>query len=84
MILISLNLCKIIIELFQGSYSIIPDPNDAHMHFDIDSLTGIITTRSQFDREEQSLSYIKVKAEDGTSSDAPGIMPADAPNSGML
>lgn len=63
------------------SYSIMPDPNDAHMHFDIDSITGVITTRSQFDREEQSLYYIKVKAEDGTASDAPGMFPENAPNS---
>lgn len=58
------------------------DPNDAYMNFNIDSLTGIITTRSEFDREEQGVYYIKVKAIDGVNSDAPGHFPENTPNSG--
>lgn len=66
------------------SYSILEDKNNAYLHFDIDSQTGIITTRSTFDREEadKSVYYIKVKAVDGTTSDAPGHFPPDTPNSG--
>ena len=66
------------------SYSFLEDKNDAYLHFDIDKDTGIITTRSTFDREEadKSVYYIKVKAVDGTRSDAPGHFPADTPNSG--
>ncbi|KAL4234097.1 hypothetical protein ACF0H5_005750 [Mactra antiquata] len=63
------------------SYSLMEDPNDAYMHFSIDSLTGVITTRSLFDREEQSVYYIKVMATDGKSSDAPGHFPENTPNS---
>jgi len=59
------------------------DPNDAYMHFNIDEVSGVITTRSQFDREEQGVYYIKVKAVDGTNSDAPGHYPPNTPNSGM-
>ena len=69
---------------FQVSYSILEDKNNAYKHFDIDSQTGIITTRSTFDREEEdkAVYYIKVKAVDGTKSDAPGHFPPDTPNSG--
>ncbi|XP_060579771.1 LOW QUALITY PROTEIN: neural-cadherin-like [Ruditapes philippinarum] len=63
------------------SYSLMEDPNDAYMHFNIDKFTGIITTRSQFDREEQSVYYIKIKAVDGVNSDAPGHFPENTPNS---
>lgn len=59
------------------------DPNDAYMHFNIDSLSGVITTRTTFDREQQSVYYIKVKAVDGKNSDAPGHFPENTPNSGM-
>ena len=66
------------------TYSILEDKNDAYMHFDIDMDTGQITTKSMFDREEadKSVYYIKVKAVDGTRSDAPGHFPPDTPNSG--
>ncbi|WAR12271.1 CADN-like protein, partial [Mya arenaria] len=62
-------------------YSLMQDPNDAYMHFNIDEVSGVITTRSQFDREEQSVYYIKVKAVDGKNSDAPGHFPENTPNS---
>ncbi|KAH3768189.1 hypothetical protein DPMN_169401, partial [Dreissena polymorpha] len=62
-------------------YSLMPDSNDAYMHFNIDEVTGVITTRSQFDREQQAVYYIKVKAEDGKASDAPGHFPENTPNS---
>ncbi|KAH3768193.1 hypothetical protein DPMN_169405 [Dreissena polymorpha] len=67
----------------QVRYSLMPDSNDAYMHFNIDEVTGVITTRSQFDREQQAVYYIKVKAEDGKASDAPGHFPENTPNSGM-
>ena len=66
------------------SYSILEDKNNAYQHFTIDRQTGVISTTSTFDREEEdkAVYYIKVKAVDGTKSDAPGHFPPDTPNSG--
>ena len=66
------------------SYSILEDKNNAYLDFEIDSESGVITTRSTFDREEadKSVYYINVKAVDGTNSDAPGHFPPNTPNSG--
>ena len=60
------------------------DRNGAYMKFAIDSITGLITTRSEFDRETQPVYYINVMAVDGTNSDAPGHFPVDTPNSGKI
>ncbi|KAK3581134.1 hypothetical protein CHS0354_033929 [Potamilus streckersoni] len=66
------------------SYSLLEDKNGAYRHFAIDSQTGIITTSSKFDRENQSVYYIKVMAVDGKNSDAPGHMPPNSPNSATV
>jgi hypothetical protein len=68
----------------QVSYSLVPDKYDASLKFRIDPQTGLITTNTTFDREEQKVYYISVMAKDGTDSDVPYHEPANSPNSGRF
>ncbi|XP_033753809.1 LOW QUALITY PROTEIN: neural-cadherin-like [Pecten maximus] len=62
-------------------YSIIEDRYGVHRLFDINPLTGLITTNFTFDREVDYLYYIDIKAVDGKPSDVRDHEPPNTPNS---
>ena len=67
----------------QVSYSLVPDKYGAYQKFQIDSLSGLISTNYTFDREKLKVYYITIMASDGRASDIPYHEPPGTPNSGM-
>ncbi|XP_061162553.1 neural-cadherin-like [Saccostrea echinata] len=63
------------------SYSLVPDRYDAFKKFQIDPLSGLISTNYTFDRETMKVYYITVMAQDGRASDIPYHEPRGTPNS---
>ena len=53
-----------------------------HSRFTIDRQTGLIRTRTEFDRERKNEYYITVVAEDSANSDRPNHWPPGTPNQG--
>ncbi|XP_071177027.1 neural-cadherin-like isoform X2 [Mytilus edulis] len=62
-------------------YSLVADKNNAYLKFRIDQQTGLITTNTTFDREEENVYFITVMAKDGINSDIPYHEPPNSPNS---
>lgn len=81
-IILFLYKIKIKNSFSQVYYSLVADKNNAYLKFRIDQQTGLITTNTTFDREEENVYFITVMAKDGINSDIPYHEPPNSPNSG--
>lgn len=53
----------------------------ASQYFSINSMTGEITTKKEFDAEQEQIYYFSILAKDGAPSDRPNHQPSGSPNS---